>query len=214
MESFIKGALFGYGASIPIGPINILIVAYALRSFKLGFAIGAGAMLTDAIYLLLSHLGVSVFLKQNALFMEILSIFGASFLFYIAFITARGANKILEFNAASKQSLMRCFLQGVWINALNPFIIAFWISVSAFTNSVQNQFLSLAGLIFSITTWIIFLPLIVAKSRKIISPKVAAVFAYVSAMFLAVFALLTYLRTIFQRLKNADNRNFKRANQI
>lgn len=198
MESFIKGALFGYGASIPIGPINILIVAYALRSFKLGFAIGAGAMLTDAIYLLLSHLGVSVFLKQNALFMEILSIFGASFLFYIAFITARGANKILEFNAASKQSLMRCFLQGVWINALNPFIIAFWISVSAFTNSVQNQFLSLAGLIFSITTWIIFLPLIVAKSRKIISPKVAAVFAYVSAMFLAVFALLIIYEQFFK----------------
>lgn len=198
MESFIKGALFGYGASIPIGPINILIVAYALRSFKLGFAIGAGAMLTDAIYLLLSHLGVSVFLKQNALFMEILSIFGASFLFYIAFITARGANKILEFNIASKQSLMRCFLQGVWINALNPFIIAFWISVSAFTNSVQNQFLSLAGLIFSITTWIIFLPLIVAKSRKIISPKVAAVFAYVSAMFLAVFALLIIYKQFFK----------------
>ena len=198
MESFIKGALFGYGASIPIGPINILIVAYALRSFKLGFAIGAGAMLTDAIYLLLSHLGVSVFLKQNALFMEILSIFGASFLFYIAFITARGANKILEFNVASKQSLMRCFLQGVWINALNPFIIAFWISVSAFTNSVQNQFLSLAGLIFSITTWIIFLPLIVAKSRKIISPKVAAVFAYVSAMFLSVFALLIIYEQFFK----------------
>jgi transporter, lysE family len=198
MESFIKGALFGYGASIPIGPINILIVAYALRSFKLGFAIGAGAMLTDAIYLLLSHLGVSVFLKQNALFMEILSIFGASFLFYIAFITARGANKILEFNVASKQSLMRCFLQGVWINALNPFIIAFWISVSAFTNSVQNQFLSLAGLIFSITTWIIFLPLIVAKSRKIISPKVAAVFAYVSAIFLAVFALLIIYEQFFK----------------
>ena len=198
MESFIKGALFGYGASIPIGPINILIVAYALRSFKLGFAIGAGAMLTDAIYLLLSHLGVSVFLKQNALFMEILSIFGASFLFYIAFITARGANKILEFNVASKQSLMRCFLQGVWINALNPFIIAFWISVSAFTNSVQNQFLSLAGLIFSITTWIISLPLIVAKSRKIISPKVAAVFAYVSAMFLAVFALLIIYEQFFK----------------
>lgn len=198
MESFIKGALFGYGASIPIGPINILIVAYALRSFKLGFAIGAGAMLTDAIYLLLSHLGVSVFLKQNALFMEILSIFGASFLFYIAFITARGANKILEFNVASKQSLMRCFLQGVWVNALNPFIIAFWISVSAFTNSVQNQFLSLVGLIFSITTWIIFLPLIVAKSRKIISPKVAGVFAYVSAMFLAVFALLIIYEQFFK----------------
>ena len=198
MESFIKGALFGYGASIPIGPINILIVAYALRSFKLGFSIGAGAMLTDVIYLVLSHFGVSVFLKQNALFMEILSIFGASFLFYIAFITARGANKILEFNIASKQSLMRCFLQGVWINALNPFIIAFWISVSAFTNSVQNQFLSLAGLIFSITTWIIFLPLIVAKSRKIISPKVAAVFAYVSAMFLAVFALLIIYEQFFK----------------
>ncbi|MGP1506321.1 MAG: LysE family translocator [Campylobacter sp.] len=198
MESFIKGALFGYGASIPIGPVNILIVAYALRSFKLGFAIGAGAMLTDAIYLLLSDLGVSVFLKQNALFMEILSIFGASFLFYIAFITARGANKILEFNVASKQSLMRCFLQGVWVNALNPFIIAFWISVSAFTNSVQNQFLSLAGLIFSITTLIIFLPLIVAKSRKIISPKVAAVFAYVSAMFLAVFALLIIYEQFFK----------------
>ena len=93
---------------------------------------------------------------------------------------------------------MRCFLQGVWINALNPFIIAFWISVSAFTNSVQNQFLSLAGLIFSITTWIIFLPLIVAKSRKIISPKVAAVFAYVSAMFLAVFALLIIYEQFFK----------------
>ncbi len=52
VESFWEGIILGFGASVPIGPINVLIMSYALRSYSKAFAIGAGAMSADITYLL------------------------------------------------------------------------------------------------------------------------------------------------------------------
>ncbi len=92
MESFIQGLFFGWGAAVPIGPINVLIMSYALKSYKLGVATGLGAMSVDVLYLVLLSFGVLQILNQPILF-NILAIFGSLFLLYIAYLTYKSADK-------------------------------------------------------------------------------------------------------------------------
>lgn len=47
MESFIQGLLLGFGAAVPVGPVNILIMSYSLKRYALG---------TDMFYMLLMFL--------------------------------------------------------------------------------------------------------------------------------------------------------------
>lgn len=200
MQSFWQGLVLGYGVSVPIGPINVLIMAYALRGFKYGFGIGAGAMSADIIYLLLASIGVSVFLKESPLFMGILSVFGAGFLLYMAYLTYKGADKMLANNDSSeyKKGVLSCYLKGLGLNAINPYVITFWLSVSAFASSTEDVKMSLAGLFVAISSWIFFLPLGVSLSRKFISQKIAKIFAYVSAVLLVIFAVLIIYNQFFK----------------
>jgi len=41
---FLLGALLGCSLAVPPGPMNALIAAWSLKSFRHGFAVGAGAM--------------------------------------------------------------------------------------------------------------------------------------------------------------------------
>lgn len=36
MKSFIQGLLLGFGAAVPVGPVNILIMSYSLKRYALG----------------------------------------------------------------------------------------------------------------------------------------------------------------------------------
>lgn len=47
MKSFIQGLLLGFGAAVPVGPVNILIMSYSLKRYALG---------TDMFYMLLMFL--------------------------------------------------------------------------------------------------------------------------------------------------------------
>ncbi len=53
-----SGLLLGYGLAVPPGPMNALIAAWSLRSFRHGFAAGAGAMSADFLLMLLTLFGV------------------------------------------------------------------------------------------------------------------------------------------------------------
>ncbi|MCG4135142.1 lysine transporter LysE, partial [Campylobacter jejuni] len=42
-DSFLSGVFLGFGVSVPFGPVNILILTYALKAFKNSIAVGLGA---------------------------------------------------------------------------------------------------------------------------------------------------------------------------
>ncbi len=56
--SLFSGLLLGYSLAMPPGPMNTLIVAWSLRSIRHGFAVGAGAMSADFLFMLLTLYGV------------------------------------------------------------------------------------------------------------------------------------------------------------
>lgn len=127
---FLSGAILGFGAAVPIGPVNILIMSYVLVKFRLGLAIGLGAMAVDVDYYLLAiNFGLLKF-SQNEILTQILAIFGALFLLYIAYLTLKSAKSLARQKTGLSGGFWSCFIKGALMNILNPYIIGFWLSVS------------------------------------------------------------------------------------
>ena len=194
MDSFITGILLGLGVAIPIGPLNILIMNYSLSSFGRGFALGMGAMSADILYFVLLSLGVLVVFDNTWIFKSI-ALFGAIFLLYMAWACYKNASKMLAkiSNTERGESLLACYLKGLGLNSINPFIIGFWLSLSSVIASSANWMIAAFGVLLALFAWVVGLSLATSLARRIISAKVARIFSYVSAVLMLFFtAFLIY----------------------
>ena len=194
MDSFITGILLGLGVAIPIGPLNILIMNYSLSSFGRGFALGMGAMSADILYFVLLSLGVLVVFDNPWIFKSI-AIFGAIFLLYMAWACYKNASKMLAkiSNTERGESLLACYLKGLGLNSINPFIVGFWLSLSSVVASSANWMIAALGVLLALFAWVLGLSLATSLARRIISAKVARIFSYVSAVLMLFFtAFLIY----------------------
>lgn len=200
MEGFLKGILLGLGVSVPIGPINVLIMSYALKSYSKALCLGLGAMSADAFFLLLSAFGVSKLINSPSVF-KILAIFGACFLLYMAWQIFKSAKNEIKPKAQNTDEIGShgaIYIKGLLLNLLNPYVIMFWLSVSATTAKIGGNFgVVLAGLVIGIFSWISLFPLVIYKNRRFVSPKVAMYLAYASALILVFFALSLIYKTFF-----------------
>ena len=194
MDSFITGILLGLGVAIPIGPLNILIMNYSLSSFGRGFALGMGAMSADILYFVLLSLGVLVVFDNPWIFKSI-AIFGAIFLLYMAWACYKNASKMLAkiSNTERGESLLACYLKGLGLNSINPFIVGFWLSLSSVVVSSANWMIAALGVLLALFAWVLGLSILTSLARRIISAKVARIFSYVSAVLMLFFtAFLIY----------------------
>lgn len=194
MDSFITGILLGLGVAIPIGPLNILIMNYSLSSFGRGFALGMGAMSADILYFVLLSLGVLVVFDNPWIFKSI-AIFGAIFLLYMAWACYKNASKMLAkiSNTERGESLLACYLKGLGLNSINPFIVGFWLSLSSVVASSANWMIAALGVLLALFAWVLGLSFATSLARRIISAKAARIFSYVSAVLMLFFtAFLIY----------------------
>ena len=194
MDSFITGILLGLGVAIPIGPLNILIMNYSLSSFGRGFALGMGAMSADILYFVLLSLGVLAVFDNTWIFKSI-AIFGAIFLLYMAWACYKNASKMLAkiSNTERGESLLACYLKGLGLNSINPFIVGFWLSLSSVVASSANWMIAALGVLLALFAWVLGLSIVTSLARRIISAKVARIFSYVSAVLMLFFtAFLIY----------------------
>ncbi|MCI7463439.1 MAG: LysE family transporter [Campylobacter sp.] len=194
MDSFITGILLGLGVAIPIGPLNILIMNYSLSSFGRGFALGMGAMSADILYFVLLSLGVLAVFDNTWIFKSI-AIFGAIFLLYMAWACYKNASKMLaKISCAERgESLLACYLKGLGLNSINPFIVGFWLSLSSVVASSANWMIAALGVLLALFAWVLGLSIVISLARRIISAKVARIFSYVSAVLMLFFtAFLIY----------------------
>jgi len=82
---FLLGALLGYSLAVPPGPMNALIAAWSLKSFRHGFAVGAGAMSADFLLMLLT-LALSTALKSlGEIYYTPFYAAGGAFFLYLAY---------------------------------------------------------------------------------------------------------------------------------
>lgn len=190
----------GLGVSVPIGPVNVLIMSYALRSYTKALCLGLGAMSADMLYLALSAFGISQLAKIPIVF-TCISVFGAAFLLYIALGIYREAKRSVHLQSVERGSHVAVFGKGFLLNIFNPYVIMFWLSVSVSIGR-EHFGLALAGLVCGILGWITLFALAVYKSRAKISDRAARAFAYISALILLFFALKLIYAVIFGEILN------------
>lgn len=198
MQEILSGIIFGIGVSVPIGPVNILIMSYALKSYKKAFFLGLGAMGADALYLTLLSFGILKFLNSPTGF-KILAVFGAIFLTYMAILILKNSKSNIKMQKTDSFSLFDIFVKGFLINLSNPYVIAFWLSSAAVLSYMGGNFiLTLFGLITGIFLWISLFPLVIFKARKVIGEKIANLFSYISAFILIFFSIILIFRTFWE----------------
>ncbi len=186
--SFAEGFMFGLGAAIPLGPINILIMSNALRSYPTAVAIGFGAMSADIVYLLLILFGMVAFIK-NPTVMLLLGLAGSIFLLYMAWMIFKGRKDSITLTKTSRSSIISSYIKGLTLTLLNPYTIIFWISVSTYIQTRQlDTLFTVVGMFAAIVMWITLMPLLVYRTKHLLSQKAIEMISVISAAILLFFA--------------------------
>lgn len=149
--SLIAGVAIGLSLAVPPGPMNALIAAESVRrSYVDGIKLGMGAMTADAIFLVITLIGVSVLFTGDLVKM-IVSAAGGLILVYMAIGILRSFNKPLE--ESSKDEISRPYLTGLTVGATNPSQILWWITAGAALITNFNA-AGILGFFIGIALWV------------------------------------------------------------
>lgn len=148
--------------AISPGPDNIFVLIQSITNGKkYGIATVAGLMTGCLVHTSLLAFGVSAILKQYPQLFFTIKLFGALYLFYLAFrVYKSGDNLEIGNGNGGKQSLLVLYKRGFIMNVLNPKVTIFFLAFFPgflFSDhlSVVIQFYVLGGL-FIITSFFVF----------------------------------------------------------
>lgn len=128
MTDFLEGLGFGLILQISVGPVCLAVLHKGLtHGFGHAFAMVWGAALVDALYILLSVLGVSALLQIGPARMAV-GLVGALLLLYfgLRYLRAPAATAQIEHR---DESPLQSFAFGVGLTLTNPLTILFWAGV-------------------------------------------------------------------------------------
>ena len=189
LTSFVEGFVLGLGAAVPLGPVNILIMSSALYRYSSAVAIGVGAITSDITYLILILFGFFNFVNHPTILL-IMSIVGVVFMVYLAWMTWKSRNTSIHAVSTQKSTLWHNYLKGYLLTIINPYAVIFWFSVSSYIAARDlNILATVSGLLLSTSLWVILMPLMIHKTKHLISQRIAMLFSIISAMILLFFAI-------------------------
>lgn len=144
------------------GPDNVYVLTQSLvNGKKSGLATVAGLMSGCLVHTTLLAFGVSAIIKANDNLFLGIKIFGALYLFFIAYkVFKSDASLIVSNGNAPKKSMPALFRQGFIMNVLNPKVALFFLAFFPgflFSDSISTvvQFYIL-GLLFMLVSFMIF----------------------------------------------------------
>ncbi len=189
LTSFVEGVLLGLGAAVPLGAINVLVMNTALRRYSAAVAIGVGAITSDITYLIVILFGFLHFV-DNPNLTKVMTVVGALFMVYLAWMVWKNRNEPIHAISTKKMSLWKYYIKGYILTLINPYSIVFWFSVSAYISSKElNVLATVGGLLLSTSSWVIFMPLVIHKTKHLISQRMATLFSIFSTIILMFFAI-------------------------
>lgn len=148
--------------AISPGPDNIFVLTQSMvHGKKKGLASVAGLMTGCLVHTTLLAFGVSALIKENESIYLLIKLFGAGYLFYLAYKVFINPSKIhLHTQATENKSLVQLFKQGFVMNVLNPKVTIFFLAffpgfLFSVTLSKVVQFYVL-GFLFIVVSFLIF----------------------------------------------------------
>lgn len=200
--TFILGLLLGWGAAIPIGPINLEIMRRNLTyGWSAGVTLGLGACAADLCYLLVLALGLLSILHYP-LVLAALGMVGSLIIAWFAYGAFRLNTVTVRDQNTPKQAPWRSFLGGLVMTLINPFTVLFWGSVSAQIASLSSHSHELlwaaSGVILGTVSWIFAFNSILHMTRHKITLRVRRVLNIIAGLVLLGFALHGFIHGLEQ----------------
>lgn len=148
--------------SLSPGPDNIYVLTQSIaHGKKYGLATTAGLMTGCLVHTTLLALGVSVLIKNNPIIFTFIRVFGALYLFYLAYMVFRSSPAIrIDRALPPEKGLGSLYRQGFIMNVLNPKVTIFFLAffpgfLFSETLGMVWQFYILGGL-FILVSFTIF----------------------------------------------------------
>jgi threonine/homoserine/homoserine lactone efflux protein len=161
-DILISFALATSVLAISPGPDNIYVLVQSITNGKsFGLATVCGLITGCIIHTTLLAFGVSIIIRENETLFFIIKLFGAFYLLFLAFKVFKSDGQLdLESDVKSKKSLKDLFIQGFFMNVLNPKVTIFFLAffpgfLFSDTLSTVWQFYIL-GAVFMLVSFIIF----------------------------------------------------------
>lgn len=195
MHTFFTGLLLGYGAAVPIGPMNVEITRRNLSfGTPYGISFGLGACSADLIYLVLVAVG-ALTLLQHPMTMRIVGLVGALILAWFGISALRMKPLRAVLKPKIPPSYFKNYTQGLLLTIVNPITILFWASVSShlvIASDLHHHLLIIAGAGVSCATvsWILFINGVLHKTRHKLSDNLIHKLNVFGGVILLIFAMM------------------------
>lgn len=161
MDIVVKGIVSGIVLAFLIGPVFFTIIQTSIeRGFSKGVLVAIGVSASDAVYILLSYLGLSQLIENKSMNIylgyaggAVLLSFGIYYLFF--------KNKRIAFHPTDQPKqvgFFRYIIKGFVINGISPMVLVFWIgtvglatSEFGYTTTMQASiyFSTIVGTVFA-----------------------------------------------------------------
>ncbi len=141
MHALFKGILFGLLLAVLIGPVFFALIQTSIRKgFRSGVLLSVGISLSDTLYIVICYIGFAQ-LFEHAQFQESLAMAGGiiMLMFGISAILKPVSSKTDLLVEPKNPGTFRYIFRGFALNAINPFVILFWVGVMSMV-TVQEKF--------------------------------------------------------------------------
>lgn len=198
LHSIIFGVLLGFGAAIPLGPMNIEIIRRNLTLGTLyGFLFGLGACTTDLFFLIILSLG-ALNLLTHVIVLKIVGILGSLIIGWFGYsalklkVSATHHEKSLS---TKKLKHYQHYFQGFLMTFVNPFTILFWASVSSQVAGLVHKasgslFGAGLGVMIGTVSWVVALNSVLHLTRHKFSANVMQRLNVIGGVILLCFAIV------------------------
>ncbi|MGG7516984.1 LysE family translocator [Allorhizobium undicola] len=153
------------------GPDMTLSISRALRDGRMaGLAVLLGTNIGISVHTLLVAFGVSALIVASPAAFMVLKSGGAAYLAWLAFQAVRKGSKfVAKAESGEKGSVKSAFLNGIWVNLLNPKVIIFFMTflpqfVSAGDPHVTGKLIFL-GFWFMVVSLPVTIAIVLAADR-------------------------------------------------
>jgi L-lysine exporter family protein LysE/ArgO len=196
MNAFISYVLLGLSLAAPIGPINAAQLDKGIKSgFLHAWLVGVGAVIADAIYMLIVYFGVNQFITTP--FMKtFLWLFGCFVLIYTGVESLLNIGKIIISNKREKESAVKSFLSGFLMSLLNPLSILFWLGIygsvlaqTAATYKSRELMLYSSAIFIGLLLWDVTMAAIASSFRRYLTARVLSIISTLSGLSLVGFGI-------------------------
>ena len=203
MRSLAAGALCGFVVSVPVGPVNLMVINQALRKgFWFAFLAGLGGIFAESIYASLMLAGHSSILDKPpvVLGMRVVAVVVIALMGIRSLLTKP---EKLELSAVTVERAdqrwhhPRSFLLGFILTISNLMLLLLWATLAALLFArewvqpdLANRTMCVLGVFCGGALWFFLLAFFVSRAHRRVKPKTLTMMVRVCGVVFLVFAAM------------------------